>query len=371
MARRQQTGSEGGVNLDSLMDALTNVVAVLILVLILVQADVTQKVGKLFDDLVPASPNDITLAEDRLATLEKRHEQLDARLKADAPTPKQIEEERRQLALLEKSVDENTDFLADLEKLRALESQLRPERETENTETVRLQTEIAKLEAHLDETPAVAPPKPAVVSIPNSRPIPPKARLYYAIVMRERVHFIDPFTPMEVFEDEFKRHKSDWLVERLDRKGADRLIYDGRQIAAHFKTVDFKNSRKQTVEVIANPTGTRLALVITPDPAEGGTPLSELPQKDSLYAKTLGVLGRDARSVLLFRVHPDSFATYLEARTLADAARVPAGWEVHAAPNYWMPIEDIEIKRLEEPPPPPVNPPPAPPQPPKLDPKLD
>ena len=44
MARRRKTDSDGGVNLDSLLDALTNVVAVLILVLVLVQMDVTRKV---------------------------------------------------------------------------------------------------------------------------------------------------------------------------------------------------------------------------------------------------------------------------------------------------------------------------------------
>lgn len=355
--------------MDSLMDALTNVVAVLILVLILVQADVTQKVGKLLDDLLPASENDITLIEDRLAKLEKRKEQLDARLKADAPTPEQIEEERRQLALLEKNVEENKDFLADLAKLRELEKQLRPERDAANAETVRIQEEIAQLEAQLDETPATMPPAPAVVSIPNSRPIPPRAQLYYAIVMRDRVHFIDPFTPMEIFKSEFKQHRKDWLAASASR---DREIYDGRKIAAHFRDVDFKNSRQQKIEVIANPTTTRLAMVITPDPEQGGTPLSELTQQENAFSITLGILGRDTRSVLMFRVHPDSFATYLEARTLADAARIPAGWEVNGSPNYWMPIPDIEIKRLEEPPPPPENPgPPPPPQPPKLDPKLD
>ena len=40
MGRRRKSSSDEGVNLDSLMDALTNVVAVLILVLLLVQADV-------------------------------------------------------------------------------------------------------------------------------------------------------------------------------------------------------------------------------------------------------------------------------------------------------------------------------------------
>ena len=50
MASRRKKTEEGGVNLDSLMDALTNVVAVLILILILLQVDVSNTVEKLLGD---------------------------------------------------------------------------------------------------------------------------------------------------------------------------------------------------------------------------------------------------------------------------------------------------------------------------------
>ena len=45
---------------------------------------------------------------------------------------------------------------------------------------------------------------------------------------------------MVLFEDEFKKHKRDWLVERIKQQGADRLIQT--KIAAHFKTFDFRNA---------------------------------------------------------------------------------------------------------------------------------
>jgi hypothetical protein len=65
MARR--TGNnEPGVNMDSLMDALTNVVAVLILILILLQVDVGQAVDKLLGDLKPASPEQIEQSKKQL-----------------------------------------------------------------------------------------------------------------------------------------------------------------------------------------------------------------------------------------------------------------------------------------------------------------
>eukprot|EP01051_Picozoa_sp_SAG22_P033874 SAG22_NODE_15061_length_358_cov_0.776062_1_plen_71_part_01 len=62
MARNKNSDDEG-MNLDSLMDALTNVVAVLILVLVLVQVDVSQKVSEFLDNLKPATAEDIAQNE--------------------------------------------------------------------------------------------------------------------------------------------------------------------------------------------------------------------------------------------------------------------------------------------------------------------
>ena len=63
MARRRQH-EDSGMNLDSLMDALTNVVAVLILVLVLVQADATKKVEMFLEALEPATEEEIAESGD-------------------------------------------------------------------------------------------------------------------------------------------------------------------------------------------------------------------------------------------------------------------------------------------------------------------
>ena len=59
---RRRTVSDAGVSMDSLMDAMTNVVAVLILVLLLVQVDVKQTVQKFLDELRPATPEEVAEA---------------------------------------------------------------------------------------------------------------------------------------------------------------------------------------------------------------------------------------------------------------------------------------------------------------------
>lgn len=370
MARKRNPDSEGGVNLDSLMDALTNVVAVLILVLILVQADVSQKVVQFLEDLVPATPEEVIASTKKVEELDKKRLNLQNLLTEDAPTPEDIELEKRQLALLEKDAKENKKLLADITELKKLEKKTRKERDIEDKKTTKIQKEIARLEALLDDNPIVTIP-PTEISIPISRSIPKNAEIYYTIVIHDRVHFIDPFTPIVLFENEFKKHKRKWLIERIKQQGADRYIYDQTKVSEHFKNFDFRNSRGQAISIMAYPEWTRLNIEIKPNLKEGGTALADINNPDSIYYKILKKISNNNRAVILYRVHPNSFNAYLKARVLSDKAGVAAGWEVSHNPSYTAMIEDIEVKRLKLPPPPDPNAKPKPPGPPSLDPKLD
>ncbi|MGE9268654.1 MAG: hypothetical protein ACQKBY_11195 [Verrucomicrobiales bacterium] len=371
MARRRKNSSEEGVSLDSLMDAMTNVVAVLILVLILVQADVTQKVQEFLEGLEPATPEEVAQSQKRLDELKKQRERQIELMEEDAPTPAAIEEEKRRLALLEKNIEDNQELLADLEELKKVEEKLRQEQAAEDEKTKTVQAEIAKLEAQLDATPVLEAQPPAVVNIPNSRPIPANAKVYRALVLDNRVHFIDTQTPLELFDEELQDNKNDWRLERVKRRGADLFIYDQEKLAAHFQNFDWKNSRQQVVKLETRPTSTAVHISITPDRENGGTPQEDLLKDSSLFHNILRRLGSDRDAVLFFQVDTGSFNTYLLARELADKAGVPAGWEIKGNGNYWLRIPDLQVNRLEEPPPPPDNPTPPKPGPPKLKPKLD
>lgn len=394
MARKKKS-NEDGVSLDSLMDALTNVVAVLILVLLLVQADVKQKVEQFFEDIEPATPEQIEESKKKLEELEKEQEQLDKLLTEEPPSPEDIEEEKRKLALLEKSLAEteqkNKELLAALDQLKKLEIEKRKQLEAEQKKTTFMQEEIARLEALLDETPVLDIPA-TEVSIPISKSIPTNAETYYALVTQDRVHFIDPFAPIEVIGGEFKRYGSKWLHDRIKR-GNDRIkIYDQAKIAEHFANFDFKNTRKQQIKLILNPIHTRVSLTITPDFKEGGTHIDDLRQKDSTFVKLLTKLRNNKKTVIFFVVDPKSFNTYLVARDLTDKAGISAGWEMNsmrlnleetietanAQGAFNMLLKQIEVNRLKEPPPPPPKPPKPdkPPKekpkgPPKIGPKID
>ena len=395
MARKRNSDG-GGVSLDSLMDALTNVVAVLILVLLLVSADVKQKVEQFFDDLEPATPQQIEESKKKIEELEKEQQKLDQLLTEEPPSPEDLEEEKRKLALLEKTIEDtekkNRELLANLDQLKKLEAEKRKQRDKEEKKTVFMQEEIARLESLLDETPVLNIPA-TEVSIPVSRPVPKSSETYYAIVTQDRVHFIDPFTPVETLEDQIKKNERKWLIDRVKR-GNDRIkIYDQAQMAEYFNTFDFKNTRKQQVKIITNPISTRISMNIVPDLKEGGTHIDELSGKTNTFVSILSKLRNNKKAVLFFLVDTKSFNTYLQARSLADKAGIAAGWKmehmdfdtetgrgrVTPQGSFGMMLKEVEVNRLKDPPPPkpkpkPKNPPkkePKPAGPPKIGPKLD
>ena len=352
------------------MDALTNVVAVLILVLILVQADVSQKVQKFMDDLQPATPEEVAQSKKLIEELQRKQRVAEARLREKPATPEEIAEEKRQIALLEKSMEENKELLADLDKLRALEKTVRAEYDAENQQTSTVQKEIARLEGLLDTIPAPESDTPAVVNIPNSRPIPADAASFHAIVNGDRIHMIDTQAVLTTFRREFERKKGDWLHERIKRKvTADVFVYDPNKIAAHFRNFNWGNTRGQKIEIRVVPTGFYMQLVITPDLTKGGTSVDQLRQPGGEFAKGIQTIRQTRNSVLLYRVHPNAFETYLAARELSEIANVAAGWDINGSSSYSMGIPDLRVRRLQEPPPRPPGG--APPGPPALKPKLD
>jgi uncharacterized protein YoxC len=376
---RKRTSSGGGISLDSLMDALTNVVAVLILVLVLVQADVSQKVQKFLDDLTPATPEQVAEVKKQVEELNQKKTLTERQLRATPATPEEIAEKQRQMELLERSVVDNRKLLADLNELRELAKKAQAQRDEESGKTVAIQAEIARVRALLDQTPVIKPSTPAVVTVPNSRPIPKDAKTYYALVIRNRVHLIDLNTPLEMFTREFERNKRDWLSERVRVKGApDVSLYDSVKMSAHFANFDWKNTRRQTITFNTDPFRTDLWLTLRPDLAEGGIPLEQLSQPNNEFTKALTAISQDFKAILLFRVNPDSFRAYVAARELTEKTNIPVGWDMFWQDHFVIPIPDVSVKQLQQPPPPPPPPlepppppPPAPPTPPPVTPKLD
>ncbi len=173
MAKKKADGG-GELNLDSLMDAVTNVVGVLMIVFVVMALNAARVVQKILSELPPVTPEE--------------HQKMQEQLKQLPPPPadpKKLEEDQKQAeADMKKAVEQlktidTSDLQAkmkfmDLDAFKLQLEERRKDRELAKVETDKLQTEVERLKALLDETPVFQPPPPTYVRLPNPRPYPEK-----------------------------------------------------------------------------------------------------------------------------------------------------------------------------------------------------
>lgn len=358
MARRKP--DDASSSMDSLMDALTNVVAVLIVILLLLQVDVENTVNKIFDNLPPTTPEQVEFAKLQLKDLEEDVKKQEELLESPAPTEVEITQVKTDLSLLEKSMDEHKAKLLALEELRKLAEKTEKEAETEKKKTDERLARIRELEALLDQTPRAVAQAASIVSIPESKPIPNNANIYFCFIAGDQAHLIDVIDARKKVMDLFDEKKRDFQVERIRERGErTRYIYKQDEVVGFFETQEMK-VRNQTITVPYNRPWTRLNLRISFDPKQGDASLADMEQAGGRFHRMMELVKGYPRAVLIFKVKPDGFATYLKARQIADEMGIPSGWEVDGNNHVSAPL-DIEVERLEQPPPRPENPlPPAP-----------
>lgn len=212
MARRKKYISET-TSLDSLMDALTNVVALLILVLVLVQTDISQKVNNLMEDLKPVSNEDIagikSLIQEKQAALTAKGLLLNAK----APSAEEVEKERQQLTLLKEAIDQKQETLAKRETLKKATEDAIEKRTLAQAETSKLRQELNGLNATLNTLPPLGPIAATRVTIPQEYKFPHSAKRYHVAVYKDR---FDIVTYEEIQENAAKILKENY--EELNYK---------------------------------------------------------------------------------------------------------------------------------------------------------
>lgn len=101
------------------------------------------------------------------------------------------------------------------------------------------------------------------------------------------------------------------------------------------------------------PGSTLMQLALTPKPG-GGETLEQMHAPGSNYQRVLRQIKGDPSGVAIFQVMPDAFATYLEARKIADEIGVAATWEFLNKLDIAINVQGYEVQRFT---PVPVTPP--------------
>ena len=138
-------------------------------------------------------------------------------------------------------------------------------------------------------------------------------------------------------------------IEGVKGRSKSRVIYDAFKIKDLLARAASNQAftKAFTFEPVVQPGNTLVKLQLTPT-AGGGENMAQMELPESNYQRTLRKIAADPNGVALFQVMPDAFATYLEARLIADDNRVAATWETLSKLDITMNINGYTTQRFAE-----------------------
>lgn len=353
--------------MDSLLDALTNVVGILLLVLVLTSLQMSKVVNKIISELQPVSEQQLQNAELERDTKEEVVNSLKTQIAEQDPD--QLEAENKQLAaqIEEMDVAELIDTLED--EIRALRKKRNDEedKKKELTTTVsQKDEELAQLKAQLDATPVVDGPKPELITLPDPREAPDRSEPRYVICKGGRLYYVGDcykhlFAVRDYIDSQFinfvyqgpamgtyyhtfsttkKNEAGNWEPLRdRENRAFGKFRYDRDRILKHFTdnaaTIGGRHFAYKLV-----PVGDRFSLRLIPRET-GGWSIAEFNRLNSEFDLALKRI-QGERDYLYFLVATDSFRVYTAARQRVEAYRIPAGWTLWDQEEF---LPDPSVKR--------------------------
>ena len=300
MARRNQTNLDESVNMDSMMDNMTNVVGTLLLVLIVVQLKIGMTANQIEESLANVKPEDIAAAKAQVAKTEadlKKHDvdedTVDDMLKGKAADLRQFQ------ASLEK---QGIKF-DDVAKLKSEVAEKRKAEEKVKKEMTALQLERDKLKAQLDNTPVVVGPPPVDIRVPVAKPIPPGAEFFNASVLSNKVYMITDAVIRKRVMDEFEKSKFNLVfTNRTEANGQVTTVYNHKETRDLLMAAQISDEFMEPIFPL-NEMADRIAMQIRPK-AGGGETADQLDDNDSKFRSFLVKLRARPKAVMWFKVHP-------------------------------------------------------------------
>jgi hypothetical protein len=340
MAKRKSSEGEA-LNLDSLMDTVTNVVGVLMIVLIMVSLNIANSVNKILSELPPVAIEEL--------------ERLKLKIVDNTPKqdPQKVEDETKKLEQQLKKVVEELKTLdlsaqkqdvkfMDLDEVRKKIQDNKKQRDAKKTQTDMLLAEIDKLKALLDTTPVYTPPPPTVVRMPNPRAMPEESVQHLMLVAGNRVHYLNEQAFLKLAVDELQ--KAGKTLQHATST-ADKPVFDHQKSAEHLTNRPVQNRQlKLSPEIVA--TISRLRVKLEPMP-EAGENVEQMKNPASNYQRLLRKLKEDPKNVVSYLVFKDSVETYIVAREVADAIGTPATWKMIGTPFFVADLPGVVVNPLK------------------------
>ena len=342
-------GLDEAVNMDVMMDNMTDVVGTLLMVLIIVQLQVNNAVDTIQSNLPEVTQEQVAAKQAELEELQTHEKETKEASETDEQASEtlvaEVARKRADLRRFETSEKHDAAMLMSLEKVQAELEARRREVELEKAAVAKLVGERDRLAGLLDQSKPMEGPADKVVRIPESRDIPKGSVLFDVLCKGDHVYVAD-FEPFEKKTIAAIASKQRLLVHSVtkDAQGREIPVFDQE------KTTEFLNERS-----LGNPlfevrfplikTQTVLRMDLHPTEKSGDEPL----KPGSAYLKLINRLKKTG-GVVWFRVMPDAFETYIAAREACDKLGVPAGWEMTSTPFFVKAMPEVRVNQIEKPP---------------------
>ena len=348
MAKRSQNLDEG-INMDSMMDNMTNVVGTLLLVLIIVQMGVKSTADQVEEELANVTPQQVQQAKQQLAQTKATAEKSGANQEVAAQKAKSKQDDLR---AFETTLEQKGIKIRDFEELQKDLINKRTMEATQKTAMSALLGERDNLRAALDKTPMPKGPPPLDVRVPVAKAVPPGAFEYRVLCMSNKVYILSPeLWRLNVWKD-LEKAKYDLLFAKQPADAKAPPVFD------HLKTVTWLNERKFSDEFVelkfplnTNSMTDRVTMQIFPRADAGETP-DQVDDVESNFRKTLVKLRSNPKNVCWFWVHPTGVAAYHAGREQCSRYGIPAGWEFYNQTSHTENLPQFTVNRFKEPPPP-------------------
>ncbi|PAW86300.1 MAG: hypothetical protein B9S33_08495, partial [Pedosphaera sp. Tous-C6FEB] len=350
MAKRQQQNLDEGVNMDSMMDNMTNVVGTLLLVLMIVQMQVSEKAGEIEETLASVTQEDLNKAKKQLDAAKKMADKAGAnQTELDDKAKSKLED----LRAFESTLEQKGVKVRDFETLMKEVGERREVEKEVKTQVTGLIGERDNLKAALDKTPMPKYPDPVDVRVPVAKPIPAQAIYYRVLCLSNRVYMLGPTDRTDsgwrtVAFYAVQKAKKELLYETQPGDAKQGPIYD------NLKTVKFLQEQKlgdSFVDVVfptplSNSTSDRVLMQIIPK-KDGGELPDKLESNDSEFRKTLVKLRANPKIICWFWIHPTGVLAYHEAREQCSRYGIPAGWEYSGVTSLQENLPQFVVNRLK------------------------
>ena len=307
-------------SLDSLLDTMTTVVGILVILLIVVQLDVSETVERI---LVGDGADLPEVTAEQVAGLRADFDQkVEASAQAAEKIPVlrgllsnaefRIENVNSRLNTVERQLKKSTDTEAAMQELSVLMKKQQKTISQMEQDLNDREAMLAKMYAKVESQPETPLPPSATIRLPDPKPAPDKAQPFYMLCVGNKLYPVD-----------YRELNTAVLkgIEQSRAKKNDKGEIDGKAVVEFFKRLPIGNRH---FRVEATVVSYRLRFVLHRK-RTGGEDRNMIRADLSEFQKRCKSWDKSTR-YLNYLVWPDSFSFYHSVRGISSRYNIPTGW---------------------------------------------